>query len=825
MVRAFNTLLLAAALLCLTGCGGNSSCVSSTSTNPNCTTSNPVTITLSPDTTTNVPLGTTLQITATVSGTSNTALTWQVNGVDGGNSTAGTISDTGLYKPPATVPNPAEVAITAISKANTNDEANVSLIIVSGASISISPPTVDLVVGKTQQFTPTVTGNSNSNVTWAVAGISGGNSSVGTITSQGLYTAPSTLSTAPQSVAVSATAAVDATKTASASVTLHNNISVSLMPSSASVKTFGQQQFAASVASDPNASFSWSVNGIAGGNSRYGTIIDAVDSSGIHHGVYTAPNHVPTTTAVSGVNLASGGVKTAPVTVTAVYQTDSYFSASATVAITTPNQNAQTLPTPLGVSGGNANDSGTGTCCGGTLGALVSRGGQQYILSTSHVLARTDLGAVGDSIIQPGLLDSSCSTAGTNVVATLSQFVNLESSSSGPPADAALALVSSGAVDSSGNILQLGATTTTSGQPTDAPPHAGAGVAPSMYEPDGVTPLKVAKSGRATGLTCSSISAINVTASVTFQKGCGSGTQFQQTYTDLVLVEGGDFSAQGDSGALIVTQDAADPLALLFASSDTASLGSPVSDVLAALADPSTSEKPVFVGSASTHTVAACSLPGAQSSTSSALHTAVASASSTDLELATRTRDPHAYSLLTRPEVLAVGVGSSLDSPGESAILVFVKNGAGTDALPQQISGVRTRFVEISESLSSRGLLSARDSQALIDEGTVGQTAHALRAQDIAHARLVHQKAVDDLMHVSGVHAVGITASADAPGEAALAVYVVRGKARDTVPQLIDGVRTVIRESSPFRAGFGTGGARRGCSSLSRVKGNLQVKR
>jgi hypothetical protein len=747
-----------------------------------------------------------------------------VNGHDGGNSTVGTISTNGLYTPPATVPNPSEVAVTAISKANTNDESNVSLVIVSGVSISVSPEAVDLLPGGTKQFTATVTGNSNTSVTWAVAGVSGGNSTVGTITSQGLYTAPSTLTSAPRSVTITATAAVDATKTASASVTLHNNINVSLSPSSASVKTFGQQQFTASVASDSSATFSWSVNGLAGGNTTNGTIVDSVDSSGAHHGLYTAPNHVPTTAVVSGTNLANGAAKTTPVTITAVYQADSYFAASGVVNITSPNQSAQNLPTPLGVSGGNANDSGSGTCCGGTLGALVSRGGQQYVLSASHVLARTDLGALGDSIIQPGLFDSSCSTTGTNAVATLSQFVDLESSSSSPPIDAALALVSSGKVDSSGTILQLGGTTTSGGQPTDGPPHAGAGVAPSLYEPDGVTPMKVAKSGRATGLTCSSIGAINLTASVTFQKGCGSGTQFQQTYTNLVLIEGGDFSVQGDSGALVVTQENADPLALLFASSDTASLSSPVSDVLAALADPSTGEKPVFVGSASTHSVAACSLPGAQSSLSLASHAADRSPSASDLELATRIRDSNASALLSHPEAVALGVGASLDSPGDPAILVFVRQGAATSVLAKQVDGIRIRVVEVTEGGQPRGILSPRDSQTLVDSGMAGRALRAPSTQDLAFARLVHEKAADGLMRLSGIQGVGITASADGPGEAALIVYTVRGKAHDAIPQLVEGVRTVIRESSPFRAGFGTS-ATRGCSVPSSAKRNLQIQR
>ena len=58
----------------------------------------------------------TLSITASVTNTSNTAVTWTVNGATNGNSTFGTISGSGLtvtYKAPAAVPSPASFKITA----------------------------------------------------------------------------------------------------------------------------------------------------------------------------------------------------------------------------------------------------------------------------------------------------------------------------------------------------------------------------------------------------------------------------------------------------------------------------------------------------------------------------------------------------------------------------------------------------------------------------------------------------------------------------------------------------------------------------------------
>ena len=52
------------------------------------------------------------------------------------------------------------------------------------------------------------------------------------------------------------------------------------------------------------------------------------------------------------------------------------------------------------------------------------------------------------------------------------------------------------------------------------------------------------------------------------------------TYANQVAVTGGSFSAEGDSGSLIVTQSTADPVALLYAGSDADTVGNPVSGVL-----------------------------------------------------------------------------------------------------------------------------------------------------------------------------------------------------------------------------------------------------
>ena len=68
----------------------------------------------------NTRLGATAQFNATVTGTSNAAVTWMVNGTAGGSAADGTISAAGLYSPPSTLPSGNTVAISAISQASSN---------------------------------------------------------------------------------------------------------------------------------------------------------------------------------------------------------------------------------------------------------------------------------------------------------------------------------------------------------------------------------------------------------------------------------------------------------------------------------------------------------------------------------------------------------------------------------------------------------------------------------------------------------------------------------------------------------------------------------
>jgi parallel beta-helix repeat protein len=200
-------------LIGLGGCGGSTS-----STPP----PQSVTVMVS-SSSSSVLLGNIQQLTATVMGASNTAVTWSVNGVAGGNPTAGTISSAGLYTAPQGSPNPATVTIQATSQANSSASGSVVLTIISDISVNVATnPSGVLSVppGGMVQFLATVTsaGHPDTNVNWAVNGVPNGNSAVGTIAPTGtdaaVYTAPVTAPN-PVSVIITADCVADSSKSGS----------------------------------------------------------------------------------------------------------------------------------------------------------------------------------------------------------------------------------------------------------------------------------------------------------------------------------------------------------------------------------------------------------------------------------------------------------------------------------------------------------------------------------------------------------------------------------------------------------------------------------
>src|SRR3954453_18247183 len=232
------------------------------------------------------------QFSAVVQGTSDTAVNWSVDNVAGGSAATGKINATGLY----TAPNQAGThTVTATSEADRRKKANATVAVVT--ALSVSPTSAELMTGTTQQFTATVPGQTNPAIAWSVDGVDGGDPPVGTISSDGIYTAPSSSGSHTVAARYSGTAS----GTASSTVAV---FSLSVSPGGVLVMPGGTQQFSADVQGISNTSVTWSVDGISGGNSSVGTI-DAT-------GLYTAPNALGThTITVTTVASSSGTVQSA----------------------------------------------------------------------------------------------------------------------------------------------------------------------------------------------------------------------------------------------------------------------------------------------------------------------------------------------------------------------------------------------------------------------------------------------------------------------------------------------------------------------------------
>ena len=661
----------------------------------------------------------------------------------------------------------------------------------SKVAISISAPATTVATGATLQFSATVSGSSNTAVTWEVNGAAGGNATTGTISSAGLFAAPANVPS-PAVVTVTGVAQADGTKTSSLNITITSggggSVTVTVTPASTAtepvfVETFATQTFAASVTGTSNTAVTWSISCQVGGSA-----CGAISSTG----KYVAPNSVPT------FSNSDGSVTNDNVTVTATSVASPSSFGTTIVYVKPLNQNALTAPISMGSSGSSVGatclSGGSGFCFGGTLGSLITRGGTQYIMSNNHVLGLSDAATAGQAITQPGEIETNCETAGTITVANFTSFVPLQPQPT-TAVDVAIAQVINGEVDSTGKVLELGPVS--GGIPQPGEVVSGSGMAATVGE-------ALAKSGRTTGLTCASVEAISLSVNVSYSKGCSTTTSFDVNYTNQIALgsqsNGNNFIAEGDSGSLAVDEATATPVALMFAGDSDSSVGNPVSAVLTALKSGSNSA--TFVGTATPHAVAACSLPAPTADgivgKGSNARAATASLSAAVTQAALGQQDRNAAQLMNVEGVSAVGTGASLDSPGQAALLVFVPTGASTTNIPAEVNGVRTRIVESGTSL--RGSLSQAQTAGLTT-AQFSAPAIQLTGAPIENAIAVKDKHVADLMSHESVKGVGVAASLDAPGDPAIIIYVMKGASRDFIPAAIDGVRTRIKETTGFKAG------------------------
>jgi hypothetical protein len=217
-----------------------------------------VTVAVSPPTAT-LSTSQRMSFTPSVANTSDTTVTWSVNGAPNGNAIVGQVCQLGTspcvapagpasgsidYVAPAAVPSPNPVTLVATSHADPSRTgiSAITIFVSSGlVSVTISPPYAFVPasggVTSTQQFFASVTGTGNTSVTWSVQSAVPGQGCVGpacgSVSSSGLYSAP-TVAPSPNGISVVATSSADPTKSASATVAITSGPAIEvILPSSA----------------------------------------------------------------------------------------------------------------------------------------------------------------------------------------------------------------------------------------------------------------------------------------------------------------------------------------------------------------------------------------------------------------------------------------------------------------------------------------------------------------------------------------------------------------------------------------------------------------
>jgi len=203
-------------------------------------------------------------------------------------------------------------------------------------------------------------------------------------------------------------------------------------------------------------------------------------------------------------------------------------------------------PVPIGVSTGHPD------ITAGTIGCRVTDGtGNVYALSNNHVFANENLASLGDDVIQPGPYDGG--TVPNDIIGTLADFEPIVFGGNNTM-DAAIVFCTTDT---------LGAATPEDGYGT---PSSDA-VAPASR-------MKIMKYGRTTGFTNSRITGTNATVEVGYDTGVA-------IFVGQIYIRSRSFSAGGDSGSLIVTENGKNPVGLLFAGSSNSTIANPILPVLA----------------------------------------------------------------------------------------------------------------------------------------------------------------------------------------------------------------------------------------------------
>ncbi len=243
------------------------------------------------------------------------------------------------------------------------------------------------------------------------------------------------------------------------------------------------------------------------------------------------------------------------------------------------SHSARYRPAPGGVSIGHRD------ITAGTLGCLVKKGGELFILSNNHVLANSNAAQIGDPILQPGPYDGG--RFPDDHIANLEAFVPI--SFIGGPSGCSTA---SGIADFLNSIARvMGSDARMQAITTQAEDNlVDAAIARPLNPNDvkdeilkigtlqgtaaGELGMAIKKSGRTTALTTGEIQQVNVTSTVQY------GENKTAIFTDQLLA--GAMSQGGDSGSAVLDSNNR-LIGLLFAGSENSTIINRIENVFSAL--------------------------------------------------------------------------------------------------------------------------------------------------------------------------------------------------------------------------------------------------
>ena len=364
---------------------------------------------------------------------------------------------------------------------------------------------------------------------------------------------------------------------------------------------------------------------------------------------------------------------------------------------------------------------------------------------------------------------------GTVPVAALTAFPPLRSAQTN--VDAAIAQVASHTVDPAGSILELGLR-----QPDGSLAAAPPGISSTNGKGENATlQLRIAKSGRTTGLTCGRVAALDLDVAVDYYRDCGETRPYlTKTFTNQIDVTGDRFGDAGDSGALLVDAANAEPVGLFFAGGIDASgvshgIANPAPDVLTALSTQMAGDTSFTYVGATDHEVSCLSYGDSTISMAQAHPLS-------DAESARQQTALSAGRALVNPSggILGIAPGKSSDQPGTAALIVYVDENLAP-VVPAVVEGVRTVVIPTTAHAVAIGSAPSSAAAGLSPLAASAITSGVAAKRQIAH-KLMQQN--------SAFFAIGVGQSLDNPRESVLVIYVDREHIPAQLPSTMSGIRT-----------------------------------